>query len=179
MHDRDRLLRQLGARIEFGDRRIVPGLDFTEEDSGERRAVDNQGAGLDTSDVDDRHDAAHHHRELRDAALLQIGAGQRRVRSAERDGAGIDLLDAAARTDRLVVQADAGGLFIGVRPFRVDRIRESRARPRNIGNRDCADGGNRTRGHQCSEQLHGSLLLLQPLALLCTNDGFAPAVAWP
>ena len=44
-----------------------------------------------------------------------------------------DLLDAAAGADRLVVQAVAGLLLIGIRPFGVDRIRERRAGAGNFG----------------------------------------------
>ena len=72
MHDGDRLRRQLGARIELRDRRVVPGLDLAEEDLGQRRAVDDEIAGLDAFEVDDRHDAAHHHRELDEAVLRRV-----------------------------------------------------------------------------------------------------------
>jgi len=96
MHDRDRLRRQLGRRIELGDSRIVPGLDLAEEDLGERWAIDHEIAGLDALDVDDRHDAAHDHRELNESAVVKFLAGERRVRGAEGDGLGFDLLDAAA-----------------------------------------------------------------------------------
>ena len=69
MHERDRLARQLGVRVELRDRRIVPGLDLAEIDLGERRAVDRQFARLDAVEIHDRHDAAHHRRELREADL--------------------------------------------------------------------------------------------------------------
>src|SRR5262249_33508505 len=143
------LLGQLETGVELGDGRVVPGLDLAQEDVGDGRTVENQRAGLDAGDVDDRHDAAHHHRELRQSVLVEVGALQRRVGGTEGNGAGVDLLDAAAGTDRLVVQADAGRLLIGIRPFRVNRIRERSAGTRNLrGDCDCADSGNGTGRHQ-------------------------------
>ena len=58
---------------------------------------------------------------------------ERRVGGAEGDGLGLDLLDAAAGADRLVVQADAGLLLVGVGPLGVDRVGEGRAGAGNIG----------------------------------------------
>ena len=45
----------------------------------------------------------------------------------------IDLLDAAARTDRLVVEADAGVVLVGVGPLGEHRIDEGRAGAGKIG----------------------------------------------
>src|SRR5207237_6413101 len=71
------------------------------------------------------------------------------------DGLGLDLLDAAAGADRLIVKAVAGLLLIGVRPFGVDRIGEGRAGARNIqGSGRDRDRGERARRHQPLEQLH-------------------------
>ena len=131
----------LALGIELLDRRIIPGLDFAEVNLGERRAVEHELARLDAVEVDDRHDAAHHHRELDEAALFELGAGERRVGRAERHGLGLDLLDAAAGTDRLIVEADAGLLLIGVRPLGVDRVGECRA-----GAGDVGGGGGARRG---------------------------------
>ena len=96
MHDRDRLARQLYARIQFFDRRVIPGLDIAEEDLGERRAVDGQFAWLDAVEIDDRHNAAHHHRELGETGFIELLARQWRVAGSESHGLGGDLLDAAA-----------------------------------------------------------------------------------
>jgi len=49
----------------------------------------------------------------------------------------LDLLDAAARTDGLIVQAISRYALIGARPFGIDREWESGAGP---GNRDCQGG---------------------------------------
>ena len=119
--------------IELLDRRVVPVLDLAEEDLGERRAVEHELARLDAVEVDDRHDAAHHRRELDEAVLVELLALQRRVGGAEGHGLGLDLLDAAARADRLIVQADAGLLLIGVRPLGVDRIGEGGAGAGDVG----------------------------------------------
>ena len=112
---------------------IVPLGDLAEEDVGERLAVENQVAGLDAGDVDDRHDAAHHHRELDQPELVEFGAAERRVGRAEGDGLGLDLLDAATRTDRLVVETDAGLRLVGVSPFCVDRVGEGGASTGDVG----------------------------------------------
>ena len=62
----------------------------------------------------------------RPAASRSFGL-QRRVGGAEGDGLGLDLLDAGAGADRLIVQPVAGRRLIGVRPFGVDREGERRA----------------------------------------------------
>src|SRR5262249_19316114 len=78
------------------------------------------------------------------------------------DGLGLDLLDAAARADRLIIETDPGLLLIGIGPFRVDRIGERRAGARNI-ERDggcygsCGDQADRG---ECAEKFQG----LSPVA---------------
>jgi hypothetical protein len=57
------------------------------------------------------------------------------------------LFDAATRTDRLIVQSDAGLFLVGVRPFGVDRIRERGASPGNI----IGGGGHDRRGEQAGD----------------------------
>jgi len=42
--------------------------------------------------------------------------------ATEGDGLGLHLLDARTGADRLVVQPDAGLFFVGIGPFRIDRI---------------------------------------------------------
>ncbi len=171
MHDRDRLRRQLRRRIELGDRRVVPGLDLPEENLGERRAVDHEIAGLDALDVDDRHDAAHDHRKLNKRALVELLAGKRRVRGAEGDGPRFDLLDAAARADRLVVQSDVGLFLVGIGPFRIDRIGKGRSGARYV---DCERGPDRGRGddgggRQGTEKFQASLLFVRDAKLKRTR----------
>ena len=111
----------------------LDGPTLAEIDAGERRPVDDDVAGLDAVEVHDRHDAAHDHRELHETVLVEFLALEGRIGRAKGHGPGFDLLDAAARADRLIVQADAGVLLIGVRPFGVDRIGERGARAGNIG----------------------------------------------
>src|SRR5262249_45900322 len=100
-------------------------------------------AGLDAVDVHHRHDTAHHHRELNETALVEQYARKRRVGRTEGDGLGLDLFDARAGADRLVVQPDAGLFFVGIGPFRIDRIGEGGA-----GARDVEGGG----GHSCGRR---------------------------
>jgi hypothetical protein len=162
MHDGDRLRRQLGRRVELGDGRIIPGFDLAHEDLCECRAVDDEVAGLDSVDVHHRHDPAHHHRELNETTLVELLARQRRVGGAEGHGLGLDLLDAAAGTDRLVVQPDIGLLLIGIGPFRINRIGEGRAGARDVEgesgcNRRCGD---KTGSRQGAEKFQGFLSCL-------------------
>ena len=54
--------------------------------------------------------------------FVELLARQWRVGGAEGHGLGLDLLDAAARADRLVVQSVAGFLFVGIGPLGINRI---------------------------------------------------------
>ena len=157
MHDRDRLARQLGIGIELFDRGVVPGLDVAEEDLGERRTVEDQFAGLYAVEIDDRHDAAHDHRKLREAGFVELLARQRRVARAEGNGLGLDLLDAAARADRLIVQPVAGDFLIGVRPFCINWIGKSGAGTRNVGGfgRYKRRGGDEASCRKCGPMFQG------------------------
>ena len=82
---------------------------------------------------------------------------QRRVGGAEGHGLGLDLLDAAAGTDRLIVQAVAGLLLVGVGPLGVDRIGEGGAGAGNVGGlcRNERGGGDEAGGRQCGPVFHG------------------------
>ena len=125
--DRDQLVGQLDARIEIGDRLLVPLLDLAEVDVGEHGSRELHRAGRDAFDVHDRHDAADDRRKLHEAGGLQVLGLERHVGRAEVDGLGLDLGDAAARADRLVVHADAGLLLVRLGPLGVDRVRKRRA----------------------------------------------------
>ena len=59
--------------------------------------------GVNPGDVHDRNDAADDDRELGKAALCEIVAGKRLIGGAEIHGARLNLRNAAARTDRLIV----------------------------------------------------------------------------
>ena len=100
---RDGLVRELHPAVEAGDRRIIPFRNLAEIDIGNHLAVELELAGLDALDVDHRHDPAHDHRELGEAILFKIGGFEWHVRRAEIDRLGGDLLDAAARADRLII----------------------------------------------------------------------------
>ena len=142
--------RQLQLRIELRDRGIVPLRDLAEIDVAEQFARQHQFTRLDAFEVHDRNDRAHHHRPLHQAVLFELLDLQRRVGGAERHGLGLDLLDAGAGADRLVVQTVAGLLFVGVGPLRIDREREGGARAGDVG-------GERRR--RCGDQA-------------CSDDGF-------
>ena len=131
---------ELDVRIELDDRRIVPLGDLAHIDLGDGRTVEHELAGLHARDVDDHDDAAHHHRPLGEAVLVEVFGLQRRVGRAEGHCLGANLFDAGARADRLIVETVAGFLLISVRPFGVDRKRKGRSRSGNI--RRARDGDN-------------------------------------
>ena len=136
-HHRDRLRRQLRARIELAQRGVIPRPDLAEEDSRQGRTVQRDVAALDSFDVHDRNDAAHHGRELHEPMFVQVRGIERHVGRAEGHLLVLDLLDAVARSDRPIGDADTGLLFVGVGPFRVDRKRKGGAGAGNVGR----DGG--------------------------------------
>ena len=73
---------------------------------------------------------------------------QRLVGSAEIDGLRLDLLDTATGTDRLIIQADTGFRLVGFSPFCVNRIREGRTGPRDIGCGHTGTDQSRCRNHR-------------------------------
>ncbi len=113
--------RQLG--IQTLDFRIIPLGDVAQINAGHRRSVQVQLTRLNALDVHHRHDAADDHGELQQSGCLQIVGLQGHVRGAERHRLRLDLLDSAARSDGLIVETNPGELFVGVRPFRVNRVR--------------------------------------------------------
>src|SRR5262249_59449277 len=98
-----------------------------------------------------------------ETSLVERLAGGRRIGGGEGDGLVFDLLEAAARADRLVVQADVGLFLVGIGPFRIDRIRKGRSGARYV---DCDGGRARCRGDesgccQGAEKVQGSLLFVR------------------
>ena len=130
----------MALAVQLLDRRIIPFGDLAHEDLGEGRAVDHDLAGLHALDIDDRNDTAHDHWELGEAEFVEFLAGQRLIAGPEGHGAGLDLLDAAARADRLIVEPVARLFLVGIGPFGIDRIGEGRAGARNVGRLGRGDG---------------------------------------
>ena len=124
---------QLQVAVQRNDLGVVPLLDLAHVDAGENVARELELARLDTGDVHGRNDAAHHGRELDEAVLGQVLTLERGVGGAEGDRLRLDLADAAARADRLVVEAGAGRLLIGFGPLRIDREGEGRAGAGDVG----------------------------------------------
>ena len=123
-------LRELHARVERDDLRIVPLFNLPEVDSGEGLLIELERVRLDAADVDDHHHAAGQHRELAEVGGIQLLAGERIVGSAEIDGTVLDLVDSGAGAAALVVDPDllAGGLGEAVGPGAIDRRGERCAR---------------------------------------------------
>ena len=90
-------------------------------------------ARRDAGNVHHRHDAADDGGKLSQAHRRQGLGFERHVGSPESHRLGLDLRDAAARADGLVVEADPADLLIRPRPFGVDRIGKRRAGARDAG----------------------------------------------
>src|SRR5205807_1680441 len=87
-HHGDRIGRQLEARIQVGNRLVVPVLDLAEEDVGQNRTREFKLAGGDALEIDYRNYAADDRRKLHQAGLLQIVGLEWHVGGAEVDGLG-------------------------------------------------------------------------------------------
>src|SRR5690606_15114605 len=91
--------------------------------------------------VHHRHHAADGGGELHQSVLRQFLRRQRLVGRTEVDGAGLDLGDAAAGADRLVVDLVAGGLVVVGRPLGDQRIDEAGAGAGDFHGDRVAGGG--------------------------------------
>ena len=137
---------QRHALVDLGDLGIVPLGDLAVEDVGQNLARQLELAGGNALDVVDGDHAAHHGRELDEAVLLQLFALQRSIGRAEIDRLGADLADAAAGADRLIVQAVAGLLVVGLGPLGIDREREGRACAGDVSSRSRSRKSSRRQG---------------------------------
>ncbi len=99
VRDGDGQIRQRDARVQLGDGRGVPLGDGTTEDVGGGDAVQFQLAGLEARNVHDDGDATHHGRHLNQLGCVQVGFLERRIGTAEINGLGLDLFDAALGAD--------------------------------------------------------------------------------
>ena len=150
MHHGNRFGRKLQAGVKLGYRRVIPLLDLAQINIGQHGARDFHLARFDSLDVDDGDHAAHDHRPLHQAFLGQFVRFKRHVGRAEINRFGLDLLDAAARPDGLIVEADPGVCFIGLGPFAVNRVREASTRSGDFGShRKAAHHQKPHRNHTC------------------------------
>ncbi|MNS95799.1 hypothetical protein D3C72_1300710 [compost metagenome] len=145
MHHGDFRVRQLDATVQGGDFRRAPLGDLAQVDVGNDFTRHFQLAWGHAVQVDDGDHAAHDGRELHQARFFQLFRLQRHVRSAEFNSLGLDLLDASAGTDGLVVQAIARVGFVRLGPFGVDRVREGCTSTCHI----CRHDGSGRKCHRC------------------------------
>ncbi len=155
MNNRDRQSRNVQTGIPLGDRWIVPHGDVAEEDVGQDRTRQLQLARRDARNVNRRHNATDDGRKLIEAVLVKNVLRQRLVGGTEVNGFGFDLLDAAARTDGLIVELVTSGALIAFGPLGIKRCWECRASARNRVSRVRGDRCEQHRGREgCSEKLH-------------------------
>src|SRR5690606_12854014 len=124
VHDGDLGIGKVQAAVECDDGRVVPLGDPAQEDVGQGRAVELHRARLHAGDIEHRHHAADYRRKLHQARGGQFFGLERRIGGTEVHRVGLDLGNAAARADRLVVHLLAGGGVVVGRPLGHDRIDE-------------------------------------------------------
>ena len=124
MYDRNCGARQVHARVELRDCRIVPVLDLARIYVGEQRTCQFQLSGANSGNVDHRNNATDDNRELREIALRKIIARERLVGCAEVDRPRLHLRNAAAGADRLVVHRCAALSLVVGRPGGKHRVDE-------------------------------------------------------
>src|SRR6185295_3271580 len=130
MNNYDLGRRQIHARICGSDLWIVPVLDVAEENSRDRFGSEPE-FGCDAGQVVSNHVSAEHGWDVKDLALrgFEIVILHRGVRSSKVNCALGYLLDAAAGTDRLIVELQVRvRLVVSAEPFLVDRIWKRSAR---------------------------------------------------
>ena len=133
MHHGDGHVGQVFAGVQGGQFGVIPFGNGAHENFSQHGAGDAQLARLETIEVQHRHGAADDGWEVNHAVFVQLGAGHRCVGRAESHGLGADLLDAAGRTDGLVIHAGTGSGFVGFSPLGIDGERESSAGAGDIG----------------------------------------------
>src|SRR5207253_8465579 len=106
MNDGDFQVRQLDARIELGNCRIVPFADLAEVDVGKHGPRELELTGLYAFEIDYRHIAADDCRKLQQPVLVELLRFERHIGCTEVDSPVLNLLDASARAYRLVLHAD-------------------------------------------------------------------------
>ena len=129
MDDGDVAGRELHAGVERRKVGVVPFRDGAGENLAEHRAAELQ-LRIQPRNVVDGHDGAEDRGEVEDRSGrgLQLLVVHRAVGRAEEHGLVDQLLDAAARADRLVVDADVRvQLVVLGKPLRIDRVREGGA----------------------------------------------------
>src|SRR6185312_1968873 len=114
----DAHVREIEARVESPDGRIVPLLHFAQEDIGDERTAQNELPRRNAREVVDDVFARDRRRKLDETMLTQDFGSERLVARAERDRARLDLGYPAAGANRLVIDAHAGLRRISGGPLR-------------------------------------------------------------
>ena len=162
-----------------------PAGDLVHEDVGEHFAGERMVPGAMPGEIDHDGDAAHHDRKLAEAELGELLGRTRHIRGAEVGAAVLHAHRAGERADRLVVErrlrsADRRAprrrshsrrrprpSGVAARPARDDRVREGRARARELRVADhvLRAGGARQRRKRCrdSESAARNLMESHPL----------------
>ena len=129
MHHGDGLGGEFHIGVKALDGRVVPPGDFAEVDISQQFPAQLQLSRTDAGNVDHRHHAADDHGKLDQTVLVQVLGFERLIRSAEIHGLGLDLGDAAAGADGLVIDLDPGEGIILVGPLGIDGIGKRRPGP--------------------------------------------------
>ena len=132
MHHDDVAVRESDPGVEGGDPPIIPLGHPAEVDVGDRGSVELKLRRTQGGEVVGHHHRAHDrgdmvHLPLHGAHLVLAHGGVGRPEIHRSLG---ELLDPAARSDRLIVDLDPGLLVVRVEPLAVDRVRERGPGPR-------------------------------------------------
>jgi hypothetical protein len=180
MDHRDRLRRELDARIERGDPRVVPALDVREKDRRQnvRREEETVGHALCVVGDGDRSDG---HGDVEDVAeLLELGVGERRLTAREVHPLGKERLDALPGSGRAVRDLGARLPAVLADPDVVERRRKCRPFADDRG-RSLGDGipsvaprcRQQDRSQQEQETRHGRLRPVDTVDNRATTRGSA------
>src|SRR5690606_33732016 len=99
------------------------------------------------------HHATDHGGELNQAVLDQVFVLEGHVGGTEVHRLGLDLLEACTRTDRLVVDAHASGLVVGISPLGVHGSGEGSARASHVLGHGSGGGQGESSSHSGTDHV--------------------------
>src|SRR5205807_2021458 len=131
---------KLGSGVDLGQGRIIPFLDFPQKNVGQNlsREVD---LALDGGKIVSRDIRAEHcgNMEKLEGSAFELLIGHGAIAGAEVDRAGLNLFNAAAAANRLIVDLNVGmQIVVFAEPLGINWIGKSSARPGQICLCGCA-----------------------------------------
>jgi hypothetical protein len=155
MDDDDVFIGKFDSRIGFGQPRVVPLFDFFQEQISQHVRRELELASY-TANVICRHVSTENSWDVKNfgGSLRNLFIGHGAITSAEINGAGLNLLDAAAAANGLIVDFDVRVLIVVlIKPLGIHGVWESRARTGQIRfrARRAEHCGHNCKGHRKSQ----------------------------